>query len=64
MVGNRYVSFPLREHTSIFVVAMLLSCKAVGQLVICWEFPPVIKKCLIEMKDADLHFILQCGFSS
>jgi len=35
MAGNRYVCFlPLREHTAVFVVEMLLSCKEVRQLVI------------------------------
>lgn len=34
MVGNRYMCFPLREHISMFVVEMLLSCKEFGQLVI------------------------------
>jgi hypothetical protein len=43
MVGSRHMCFPLREHTSMFVVEMLISCKEVGQMVIFSEFPSVIK---------------------
>jgi hypothetical protein len=65
MIGYRYMCFPLRERTSMFVVEMLLSCKEVGQLVILFGVSSCYKKmCLRDMKDAGSHSIVQCGVSS